>query len=216
MAYQHDVFISYKREHCWTPWTRDHFKVLLKSYLQQDLGREPEIFVDERIIVGSDWVEALAEHLAQSRVLVAIFSADYFGSDWCIHELDLMLERCQSIPDATAEDARLIIPVIVHDGELIPQPVKRLQPARLEQYRIAHINRDTHDYHNFSKEIQALSPMIAAAIRNAPEFEDHWVEHYKTRFNTIFENAERKAHTPPTRFVLAPQRPPTSVPRPIT
>jgi hypothetical protein len=34
MTYQHDVFISYKREANWTPWTRDHFKNLLQSYLQ--------------------------------------------------------------------------------------------------------------------------------------------------------------------------------------
>lgn len=53
MSYAHDVFISYKREARWTAWTRDHFRKLLASYLQQDLGREPEIFVDERIVVGA-------------------------------------------------------------------------------------------------------------------------------------------------------------------
>lgn len=214
MAYQHDVFISYKREHLWTPWTRDHFKVLLRSYLQQDLGREPEIFVDERIIVGADWVDSLAEHLAHSRVLVAIFSADYFSSDWCIHELDLMLERSQSCPGATSEDARLIIPVIVHDGDLIPVPVKRRNPVHLEKYRIAHINRETLDYHEFSKAMQALSPMIASAVQSAPAYEDAWVSTHKQRLNMVFENVEKKQRTPPQKFTLVPPSPPTSVPRP--
>ena len=94
MDYQHHIFISYKRERHWTPWVRDHFKELLSSYLHQDLAVErPDIFVDERIDVGADWVDELAEHLATSAVMVAIFSADYFASDWCIHELDLMLGR---------------------------------------------------------------------------------------------------------------------------
>lgn len=67
MAYQHDVFISYKREQLWTPWTRDHFKKLLQSYLSQDLGRSPDIFVDERVEVGEDWVGALAHLKAANR-----------------------------------------------------------------------------------------------------------------------------------------------------
>ncbi len=81
MDYKHDVFISYRRQELWTSWTRDHFKPLLGSYLQQELGGKPDIFVDERIEVGIDWVDALAEHLAASKIMVAIFSGDYFGSD---------------------------------------------------------------------------------------------------------------------------------------
>lgn len=215
MAYEHDVFISYKREENWTPWTRDHFKKLLKSYLQQDLGREPEIFVDERIVVGADWVNSLAEHLAKARVLITIFSADYFGSDWCVHELDLMLERSQSCHGATAEDARLIIPVVVHDGDLIPKPVKRLQPADFAAYRIAHINNASPDYHEFSKEIKKLSPMVANAILGSPTFNKKWLKHHKERFNTVFENLEAKIHTPPTKFSLKRPTPPKAVPRPL-
>lgn len=214
MAYEHDVFISYKREQCWTPWTRDHFKKLLKSYLQQDLGHEPDIFVDERIVVGADWVDSLAEHLAKSRVLVAIFSADYFGSDWCVHELDMMLERSQACHGAKAEDARLIIPVVVHDGHLIPKPVKRLQPADFAAYRIAHINDASADYHEFSKEMKKLSPMVAKAIQGTPVFDAAWVDHHKQRFNEVFENTEVKTRTPPTKFFLVPPLPPRSVPRP--
>jgi hypothetical protein len=208
------MFISYKRQECWTPWTRDHFKKLLQGYLQQDLGRAPEIFVDERITVGSDWVDSLAEHLACSRVLVAIFSADYFGSDWCVHELDLMLERSQAIPHAKADDARLIIPVIVHDGDLIPVPVKRIQPDHLEKYRIAYINESTSDYHDFSKAIRDLSPMVANAVTSAPDFEAKWMDHHKERLNRIFDESEKGRCVLPTKFTLTKPSPPTTPPRP--
>ena len=51
MSYPQDVFIGYRREFLWTTWIRDHFQTLLASYLQPDLGRKPDIFMDERI----DW-----------------------------------------------------------------------------------------------------------------------------------------------------------------
>src|SRR3954454_22733083 len=138
--FEHDVFISYKREELWTPWVRDHLKSLLRCYLQQDLGRTPDIFADERIEIGADWVKELGAHLASSRVVVAVFSGDYFWSDWCIHELDLTLERCNAAcPNGSP---RLIIPTVVHDGELIPPAIKRIQAVDIKKYRIACINKD--------------------------------------------------------------------------
>jgi hypothetical protein len=44
--------------------------------------------------------------------MIALLSKDYFSSDWCVHELDLMMERAQG--------ADLIIPIVVHDGDAIP------------------------------------------------------------------------------------------------
>ena len=116
MIYRHDVFISYRRQLLWTPWTRDHFKVLLTAYLQQELGAPPDVFVDERIEVGADWVDELGTHLACSKAMVAILSRDYFGSPWCLHELDLMLERSLGAQP-------LIVPVIVQDCDNLSPPL---------------------------------------------------------------------------------------------
>lgn len=119
MSYQNHIFVSYKREELWTPWTRDRLKQLLISYLQPELGGErPEIFVDEFIDIGADYVDTLAEQLATSMALVAIFSGDYFASDWCLHELDLMLDRIGGRPG-------LIFPVVVHDCDSLPAPIDR-------------------------------------------------------------------------------------------
>ena len=113
MSYLNDVFLSYRREkHAWTPWTRETFKRALESCLQRDLGRPATVFFDEQIPMGVDYVNHLAQRLAASRVIVPLLSKDYFSSDWCVHELDLMFERAQG--------AEIIIPVLVHDGEIIP------------------------------------------------------------------------------------------------
>lgn len=189
MAYEHDIFVSYRREVQWTPWVRDHLKVLLQSYLQQELGSSPDIFVDERIDVGADWVDELGEHLAKSKVVLAVFSRDYFDSCWCVHELDLILARIQSTTLAGSKP-RLIIPTIVHDGELIPVEVKKIQPCDLKKYRIACINKNTADYHEFSVAIGGLAPKIKSAILTAPAFETKWIDECKQRFNEVFVNQD--------------------------
>jgi hypothetical protein len=213
MAYQYDVFVSYRRQQLWTVWTRDHFKTLLEAYLGEDLGFTPAIFVDERIEVGADWVNKLAENLATSKVLVAIFSGGYFGSDWCLHELDMMLERSSTIPHAAVDDARLIIPVIVHDGDRIPLCVQRLQPAHFEKFRNPYINVATPDYQEFCNEMSRLSPQVAKAIGLAPPHDPLWIGICKQRFNDIFAAASNGKTLDPQQFV--PQRPvsPTQPPR---
>jgi hypothetical protein len=200
MSYQHDVFISYRGQKLWTPWVRDHFKKLLIAYLQQELGSEPDIFVDERIHVGQDWVKALGEHLATSKVLVVIFSGDYFGSDWCLHELDLMIARSHLI------ESTLIVPVVVHDGNLIPPEAKRIQCTDMSKYRIAYINETTHDYQEFSKSMGKLAPDVARAINSAPVFNTEWIIEYQARFNEVFEAVNKKESLDPRHFIA--KRPP--------
>lgn len=213
MPYQHDVFISYKRQETWTPWVRDHFKKLLMAYLQQDLGQEPDIFVDERLIVGADWVEGLGTHLAASKVVVAIFSADYFGSDWCLHELDLMLARSMAASIGKPSSVNLIIPVVVHDGDLIPDEVKRILPVDMRKFRIACINDATSDYHEFSKAMGILAPQVAALIQTAPPFEQQWVDAGVKRFNRVFAAANKGKKLNPKNFTVKRQTPPLASPK---
>lgn len=212
MSYQHDVFISYRRELAWTPWTRDHFKRLLQSYLQADLGEAANIFVDDRIEVGADWVDDLGRHLAVSKVVLTIFSGDYFGSIWCIHELDLILGR-SLICSNGLRDARLIIPIVVHDGELIPEELKRKQPANFERFRIAYINEATPDFHEFSKAVKALSPDIKAAIDLAPPFDACWIAQYQERFNDVWKAFSKGKTIAPKNFKWRRPNPPKRPPR---
>jgi hypothetical protein len=130
MNYLYDVFISYRRHREWTPWTRDHVCNLLDAYLTQGLGESPRIFVDDRIEPGADWPHRLGDSLARAHMLVPIFSGDYFSSSWCLHELDLMHARLLRFPDRS-----LIVPVLGHDGALIPDEIARLQLFDLSAFR---------------------------------------------------------------------------------
>jgi hypothetical protein len=213
MPYQHDVFISYRRDEDWTPWTRDHFKRVLRPYLKRDLGREPDIFLDERIEIGADWIDSLGENLAKSKVLVALFSKDYFGSDWCVHELDLVVERARRCESGNLPEARLIIPVVVHDGEQIPDPVARIQRADISKYWIVCIQREAPEYTGFSIAIKALSPCVARAVETAPAFDDKWIEYCKARFGKVYKASVQRTRVAPTQFKLKDAPPPTVPPQ---
>lgn len=184
MDYEHDLFISYRRQEDWTPWTRQHLGRLLRAYLQQELQRPPDIFIDEHLEVGKNWVNDLAEHLAKSRVMVAIFSADYFSSPWCLHELDLMLERWKP---AGAANPVLIFPIVAHDGELIPATIQRLQTPDIKRFRIAGLIRDTPLYQDFSQCVNGFAPGLAKLIQSAPPFDAKWIKHHQTRLNKVFD-----------------------------
>jgi hypothetical protein len=180
--YLYDVFISYRRHPEWTPWTREHVRSLLDAYLTQELGRSPSIFIDDRIEPGADWPNRLGNALARSRVLLAVFSRDYFGSDWCLHELDLMHGRLTRF-----EGCRLIIPVIGHDGDLIPNEIARLQTFDLSPFRNTDLQRKTLRFEQFSDAVGKLAPHVARAIASAPTFESSWVDECRARFDQVYE-----------------------------
>lgn len=181
MDYLYDVFISYRRHREWTPWTREHFCNLLEAYLTQDLGRSPTIFADDRIEPGADWPDRLGDSLARARVLIAIFSGDYFGSHWCLHELDLMHGRLLRFPETN-----LIVPVIGHDGQLIPAEIARIQSFDISSYRNTDLQRRTPRYEAFSDAVKSLAPHVANAIGTAPLFDASWVQECVLRLNKVY------------------------------
>jgi TIR domain-containing protein len=191
MPYRNDVFISYRREqYVWTPWARDRFKRVLGSYLQRELGDPARIFIDEQVPVGVNYIEHLAETLAQSKIMVALLSKDYFSSPWCVHELDLMIER------AAGND--LIIPVVVHDGEVVPDAVGQLQYADFKKFATPALSESSPLYAEFCEAMAKLAPRIGTAIQSAPIFDAKWLHRFKKRLADVYADKE----IAPKNFIL--------------
>ena len=203
------MFISYRRQKEWTRWTREHFCNILDAYLTQELSASPAIFADDQIEPGADWPDRLGEGLGRSRILLPIFSRDYFASDWCLHELDLMHGRLMQYPNS-----RLIVPVVVHDGDLIPEEIARIQAPNLSRYRNTDLQRNTPLYEQFSEAVKQIAPSIAAAIQSAPAFQDVWVDDCRSRFNAVYK-AVAYDETRPTvhTLTLRPLPWPNALPR---
>jgi hypothetical protein len=206
MSYAYHVFVSYRRQALWTPWTRDQFKPLLEAYLQQELGQRPEIFVDERLQFGRDYVEQLGKALAQSRILVAVLSRDYFGSQWCQHELDLMLGRASGQPG-------LVFAVVAHDCERLPQPINRAQTVDLKVFRIAGMNQHAPKYTEFSEAIGRFTPDLREVIRDAPAYDPQWEQDCVNRLMQVYEAEQRGDTVAPTWYVPPNEPPLVAMPR---
>jgi hypothetical protein len=206
MSYQNDIFISYRREkYAWTPWARDIFKIALESSLQRELGDPPNIFIDEQTPVGTDSINHLAMKLARSKVMVALLSKDYFSSDWCVHELDLMMER--------AHGDELIIPIVVHDGLTIPEEVCRLQYADFRKYANPVLYHTTSLYAEFWEKLRELAERIGIAIQAAPDFNPKWESTFTRRFTRVHAAVVAHRRVPPKHFKLKESPPPRLPPR---
>lgn len=207
MPYSNDVFISYRREdYAWTPWARDIFKPALNAWLQRELGNAPDIFIDEQVPVGADYVESLARALATSKVMVAILSKDYFRSDWCIHELDLMMER--------AGGRNLIIPIVVHDGEVIPDAVHKLQHADFKRFANPALSVAGSLHAEFWEAIRVIAPRVRDAIAEVPAYDSRWIAFFRQRLTHVYNASQTGKNIPlPTQFSLKNSSPPKVPPR---
>src|SRR5260370_32199793 len=76
---------------------------------------------DSHILPGSDWAQAIDEHLEHASVMLLLISADFLASDYCYGiEMQRALERHQ------ANEAR-VIPILLRPVDWDKAPFARLQ-----------------------------------------------------------------------------------------
>jgi hypothetical protein len=85
VAYDYDIFVSYKRDPETLQWIRRFLRPLLVHRVQMELGRPVGVYVHEvsdQIQAGTAWPIELGNVIASSRVLIALWSGDYLSSEW--------------------------------------------------------------------------------------------------------------------------------------
>ena len=134
-------------------------------------------FFDSDIPGGSSWQEKLKNALVYSRCLVAIWSPNYFLSQWCNFECFTMLHREQSLSYRTLENpGGLIVPISVHDGERFPDFAKNIQYAPWQKFaRVGEGFKKTERYVELQDNISEWVNDVANAINNAPEWNPDWL-----------------------------------------
>lgn len=118
MAYQYDVFISYKNQPGLVTWVKDHFQPLLQTWLDNELPQPAVIFRDKvSIEAGDEWSTAIKDALACSKVVIAVLTPQYFTSKWCIAEWQSLEKRERR---SAATKNKLLIPVKYSNGPHFP------------------------------------------------------------------------------------------------
>jgi TIR domain len=195
MAYDWDVFLSYRRFGEWPSWIAKHFQRLLYHWLGEELGEAPRIFVDVEVIeVGFDWPATLAAGLATSKTMVALWSRQYFSSRWCRAELSQMLARERAC--GVQSHGRLILPAVIHDGEDIPHDLRRIQHLPLQSLSNPRITSDSPTGERLSDAIAGWAPAVKAAIERAPPWDATWHQLAVEEFDHLFRDQGQQTSVP--------------------
>jgi hypothetical protein len=198
MAYEHDVFLSYRRYGEWPEWVRNVFRPLFAHWLGEECP-QVRIFIDYEIESGDAWPERLGKALSESRVLVPLFSRQYFSSPWCQLELSQMAAREKKCNFRTANNPRgLIVPAHIHDGNGFPAGARAIQAAKLQEYTNIRLAKGSPTEERLSEEIRGWVPDIANAITCAPPHDDEWTQLAVEAFVNQFKLGDSKQTVPPS------------------
>lgn len=178
MDYSFDVFVSYSHheDHAW--WVRNVFKRRFETYLANALGRSPKVFYDRPGIESGDaWPERLKGALAQSRILVPVWSVEYFESDWCTAECAVIWHREHKLGYRTLENPQgLIHPIQLYDGDHYPNFASKIQYRSFKRFnRVGEGFLNSPRYSELQDELEEWVEQVAPSIRNAPEWRDEWL-----------------------------------------
>lgn len=131
---------------------------------------QPKIFYDKNnLSEGQRWRKELKRAVLSSRVLVPLFSRQYFGSTSCRKELAYMLAK-----EKHSGISGLVVPVVIHDGEDFPSIVQEIQWLKLSQYANVRMLKDSPNADKLCEKIMNWTPELKKAIVKAPTYDIAW------------------------------------------
>lgn len=117
MTYEYDVFISYRRSDTVGRWVSTHLVPRLQARLEDIAPSSVRISWDQQMDSGSRWPDELKRRLRRSGLLLAVWSADYFRSAWCMAEWRSFRERESMLGLFSEANPRgLVYPIRYADG----------------------------------------------------------------------------------------------------
>ncbi|HEX3483338.1 MAG TPA: toll/interleukin-1 receptor domain-containing protein [Kofleriaceae bacterium] len=177
MAYEYDIFLSYKRHPEARQWLVEHFQPLLEFHVELELGHRVTVFRDDQDDeAGASWPAHLGRALGNSRTLVALWTRTYFHSEWCSRELSTMLARERDERFRTAErPGGLIFPVVLHDCEQLPRKLVPLHYVAMQECFQTRMARNSQTAEILAQQIKdRLAPSVASAVKAAPRWRPSW------------------------------------------
>jgi TIR domain len=202
MAYQYDIFISYKRHPETLRWIKQHFRPLLEHRVGLALGTDPRIYVHDvaqQIPAGAIWPQLLGEELGASKVLVALWTKTFFSSVWCMREMSHMLGREQET-GATRAKYGLVIPAVIHDCDDSPQTLQYIERMDIRSCYNTRMRVDSAKAEELDDLIEVHAAGIADAIRHAPDWKPAWPRVAADAFFDEFYKVESPAQTEVPKF----------------
>ena len=157
------------------------------------------MFRDNQLEAGTSWPLALGTTLANSRVLIALYTKTYFHSQWCTTELALMLQReKQEGYRNNKHPDGLIIPAVLHDCERLPKRLAGIQVRPIRECFNVRMQKNSPIAERLAAEIAELAKPIARAIKSAPKWRGDWRATNAAQFQRLIlaKNPSKQATVP--------------------
>jgi TIR domain len=203
VPYQYDVFLSYRRANEWPRFVNNIFTPMFRHWLEAELGYPPKIFIDvDDIETGDSWPHRLASGIALSKIMVCLWSTEYFASEWCKAELGHMMARMEQ----TKEDLGplpLILALVIHDGENISPQLGHIQRFPIQQYANPWIARDSLRAEELSEWIRRFCIHVGHALSKAPHFDPSWPGLATEQFVRLFQTRAAQHEVPSLGGIVA-------------
>lgn len=201
MAYEYDLFISYRRNSEARGWITEHFLPLLRSRVEMEIDRPLRVFLDAQVESGSSWPAELGQALGRSRAMIVLWSGNYLASDWCAMEFSLMLARERAAGLRTIQrPGGLIVPAFIHDGDKFPSRLRHIQCFEIQPMFNTRMARYSPRAEELDAALAANAPAIAAAIRSAPSWRANWPSEAAETFFRQFHERQRPFQRQVPRF----------------
>lgn len=128
MSYEFDIFVSYRRSSTVGQWVRSHLVPRLEARLDDVAPGKVRISCDAQMESGVRWPDELRRRLRLSGLLLAVWSADYFRSPWCVAEWKSFKERETLLKMFQDQNPRgLVYPVRYADGDYFDSEAQQTQ-----------------------------------------------------------------------------------------
>lgn len=201
MSYAYDIFISYRRNPETLTWINEHFVPLLELRVEMELQRKPTFYIDQQVEAGASWPPAIGAALGQSRVLIALWTGNYFTSVWCTEEFTHMLAREQEAKLRTVQKPNgLIIPAFIHDGADFPAELQHIKPFEIQTSFNPRMARNSVRAEQLDAVLAQQAPAIAASINAAPQWKKKWGVNAAAAFYAQFHRHAQSLQSSVPRF----------------
>jgi TIR domain len=196
LPYEYDVFISYRRANAWPKFVGAIFLPMFRHWLEAEIGRSPRIFFDaDAIETGDSWPYRLATGIALSKIMVCLWSTEYFCSPWCQAELGHMMAR-RDVTRKESGPLPIILAVVIHDGENISPNLGDIQRFPIQPYANPWLARDSPKAERLSEHIRIFSVHVSHALQRVPECDPGWSNLAIDRFVRLFEQRSEQRDVP--------------------
>lgn len=173
MAYEFDIFVSYRRTDTIGRWVKNHLVPMLQERLNEVAPKDVQIFCDYKMAEGVNFPAELKRGLKTSKLLLAIWSANYFRSEWCMTEWGSFLARQKQLGLFSEDNTQgLVYPIRYGDGKYF-HPEATLAQCRKDFSQLNYAEdsfRRTEVYFCFDDLVKQVAEDLVVQLNHVPPY----------------------------------------------